>query len=179
LWSRGYFVLKISDKQLGKYLGFTVKDLAANRMGKLSARQNRGFSRRPYFIGSLLVGVIGVAGFLIYIIYTTEPPESEGTWGILAMIVGFGLFACVILFSNLRDSIKDTQHGGVHNITGPIEVKREWSDPGYDYYLFVSGKHFTVNRRAYEYLNKRSHFIFCAYYLSHSEILLSLEWVDN
>jgi hypothetical protein len=165
--------MRISTQRLAHALGFNAHDLACNRRGELSPRQQNQMQLKPYLYAALWVLLMGGLAALGWYIFTTETGTTQliclGGTGV------FALFASFIILSNIRDLVRDKRSGAVHNTTGPVECVREYDDPGYSYYCYVGGGKFSINRRTYDLLKRDRGGVYRVYYLPLSQELLSVE----
>lgn len=164
--------MSITTQQLANIIGFTAQDLAANRYGQLSARQQRRLRRQP--VGQIVLWVIVTGGFATLTVFLATAPNASNT-AALFIVGAIGLMVSTMGVLSIRDKLRDADTRKVFNITGTADCQRVYEDPGYSYTATINGRRFDITRRTYEALERAPHATYRAYYLPHSGDLLSLE----
>lgn len=171
------------DPKLGRLFFFSEDDLAANRQGRLSPEQARGFattaevgrrsSRRtlPVFF-VLLAAVVVVA---VVTSASSTGTSAGDTWGPIALVAGMGAFLCFLVWFFRRRTARSqaVQHEGVVlAVQGRFDYDPTWDNT---FGIDIGGVRFLVELLQYQALDDQAEYR--AYFLNTDPhaTLLSIE----
>jgi hypothetical protein len=149
---------------LAAQFGFSLDELAQNRAGTLSARQQQDVFYRSwgYLARGVVLLVVGI-GVALWL-----APSAEGTFH-YALLAGVALLLGInaaIFLADLYRVVRPTVHG----VTGPLRRGDDAWRPS----VFVGGTELFVNSRRWRRLEARYPGVYRAYYTPASH-LLSIE----
>lgn len=164
--------LYTQDRLLNGTLGFTNEDLAANRGGHITDRQQARLNR-DCDKWKLLIGIsvfTCLLGFVLFIQRNTV--TSVFLWVVASITI-------VYMWLNIQKLQHDLRDKQTHVIEGQIKVGqiafRAQGSPGY--YLKIEGMSWRIRKSPF--LAFADGELYAIYYAPHSKTILSAEWLRD
>jgi hypothetical protein len=145
------------DARLMAVLNFDWEDLRANRMGRISARQEELLRRdnRPLTLtfagGMILFTALAVISLL-------SRAEKPFQWVLVAVFGALAIFAAWLMVSGLQAA--GQVHHEVEVVVGVVELKTTPDRNGRPLYmLMIGGRRFLIDRTLYDTLVVGEHYV--------------------
>ena len=136
---------------LAEIFAFSSEDIAANRMGKLSAAQRERMAAKHYansrsaWMAFAIIFGLGLLGFSAEMMRTGNlGVQSLLTY--LGLAALFGLIVWGFIFYYRRQLKRTLREGAVHSVRGEIQIVMERGEKLMHWYFCVGNQRFEIDR---------------------------------